>query len=434
MGWLVAATRPLMPTSTLLCTLLCAPAQAVSAPEVKTGETTICIIPGDTYAARKITGSYSGLGAAFQEVGQWVAGHAGAVQVAGASLSVLRDDPAAVPEEKLRSEAWIPIRWNPAATAPRPSGQVIVHTEPPRLVVRALHHGPVAEVRESFDRLHQSLRGKGLRFVGPSWHVYLTNPNTTPPADQRSEVRIAVEPTGKSDLGIYTGSGVHPQLLLALSTAATRGGLSVRPLDAEAITDGRLSKRCRALVLPGGELEDYVRDLGEAGGKRIREFVSKGNGYAGVGAGAFLAARQVEWLGQRMDLWLELFPGIPTGPLQDIAPWPEHELTIIEVDRSHAITKKFAGERAVLYRGGPRLQPEEGAKVKILARYRGQDAGPAMVALTLGRARIFLSGVHLELQLGSDRERFGWPAQEPKVADPEPDHELLTSALRWVVR
>jgi len=413
----------------LACLLMALPGPLATAAE--TGEISLCIVPGGTFAVKRITGPYSKLGAAFGDVVAWI-GENGLV-IDGRGRSLFHDDPKALPEEKLRSEAWIPVRIDPKKPAPEPAGGVEIHIEPPRLVLRAVHHGPAGEIASTFDRLFRSIPNRGVKYVGPSTHVYLNDLQSTPPADHRIEARIQVEPTGPVDVGIYAGRGAFPEFVLALSTRLSAGKISIRPIGPDEITDGKLAKRCRCLLMPGGWAANYRADLGKVGAKRIREFVTKGNGYIGICAGAFFAAKRIVWEGESIPYPLDLFPGVPTGPIPKIAPWPEFALTKISLDTKHQITKGFPKERTVLYYGGPVLEPLRKGAVKVLARF-GKDGDPAIVAFSRGRGRVFLSSVHLEVCLGHDREAIGWPPGEVENPDPEQDAELLRRGAAWVLR
>jgi glutamine amidotransferase-like uncharacterized protein len=160
--------------------------------------------------------------------------------------------------------------------------------------------------------------------------------------------------------------------------------------------------------------------------------VAKGNGYVGICVGAFFSAKKISWEGTPIDYPLDLFPGVPAGPLKRIAPWPGHALTKLAIDTKHEITRGLSKERTVLYYGGPVLAPGRGKKVSVLARY-GTGGEPAIVSFSRGRARVFLSAVHTEICLGRDREEIGWPHEPVESPDPDRDEDILLRGVRWVL-
>ena len=210
-------------------------------------------------------------------------------------------------------------------------------------------------------------------------------------------------------------------------------GLSVTTVTAEELNAGRLKRKARALYVPGGWAEHYVMDISESGAASVLQFVQSGGGYIGICAGSFYAAKEIEWAGTPYPYDLDLFPGVPTGPIVEIAPWPSYVVTGVSLEGDHAIVTGRKAENLALYYGGPTFEAREGAEVDVLARFDDTGA-PAMVAFERGKGRAFLSSVHLEYDLTSEADGTTWPELERSITDPESDWPLLQQAALWVLQ
>ncbi len=415
----------------LLALVLGGTASPVPAAPGGYGPITLRVLPGRTYAVRPHRGAYEGVGEAFRTLSAWMADRG--LAAAGPALAVFFDDPKALPAEKLRSEARIPVRVDEARRVRLASGPCFLRRDPPLLVLRTVHRGPYANLGKTFDALFRAVAGRGIRYRGPMRQVFRKDPARTRPEEREIEAQIVVEPTGRSDVAIYAGRGTFGPGLLALGDALSGARITFRPVTAPEIEDGRLGKRARILLVPGGWVADYRTVLGEAGAARIRRFVETGGGYLGICAGAFFAADRIVWKGEELACPLDLFPGVPRGPIPAIAPWPRYALTRIRLDPSHPVTRGLGKERTVLYYGGPALVPGQGARVAVLARSR-EGGQPAVVAFSRGRGRVLLSGIHPEIRLGPSREAVGWPGTAVEQPDPEGDRDLLVRGIRWLLR
>jgi glutamine amidotransferase-like uncharacterized protein len=255
----------------------------------------------------------------------------------------------------------------------------------------------------------------------------------TEPSALRTEVQIIVEPMGKVDVGVYAGNGGFASGVTAASLAFSAAGLSIRPITAEDLNEGRLKKQARALYMPGGWAEAYVTDIDAEGAASVMKFVEDGGGYVGICAGSFYAAAEIHWAGESLPYDLDLFPGTPTGPLVEIAPWPQYVTTGITLDNTHVIAAGIPKTLTVLYYGGPAFRTREGAQVDVVARFDA-NGEPAVVAFEHGKGRVFLSSVHLEYDLTSAADGTEWPEMERGLNDPESDWPLLQSAARWLLK
>ncbi len=390
------------------------------------------ILPRRVDAVADHVGPYSGLSGTFQQLLDWIEEHRWYPVDRG--IGVYLDDPTRVRAERLRSVARIPVNVSGdplPAPAPGKLGARLERTDPV-LVASLLHVGPWDRVRPTISRLLLRLPALGLEVAGPEMERYLNGPEDVPPERLETEVMFPVEPRGRADIGIYADWGGFPAGIEAASLCFTAAGLTVRPLLARDINDGSFARKVRAVYMPGGWAAHYVRDITDAGARHLQEFVEKGGGYLGICAGSYYAAREISWNGKRWPYDLDLFPGVPTGPIRRIAPWPRYATVRVSLAQDHPLTAGGPATRTVLYYGGPVLAPREGADAKILGRL---DPGgePVIVAFRKGRGRVFLSAVHLEFDLTSRRDRTDWPEKEKGIDDPESDWDLLQGAARWVL-
>lgn len=410
--------------------LACLPCTGVRAePAAPEAPITVEVVPAATYAVRHHTGAYAELAADYPRILAWM--RAGGLAVGGPAEGLYEDDPLNIAAARLRSRAAFPVAEPLPEVLPSAADGVLLVRAPARLVARTVHRGPYAQVRPAYDRLQRALPSLGLRYVGPMREVYRNDPAVTAAGELCTEVCLLVEPSAKTDVGLYAGPGAEGQGLRSLSQALFAAGLSLRPLEAAAFRDGSFRKACRAVLVPGGWAPQVNAALGEGGLKQLSEFVRGGGGYVGVCAGAYLATAQVVWEGESLAYPLGLLAGSATGPLTSVAPWPERALTGLTLEGSHPILGARTGRRTVLYQGGPVLAPARDG-VSVLARFEA-GGGAALVAFLAGEGRVVLSSVHLE-GLPSDDAAAPTSAPGPAEADPEPDRDLLTRALLWVLR
>jgi len=193
------------------------------------------------------------------------------------------------------------------------------------------------------------------------------------------------------------------------------------------------------LVCPGGSGSPFD-DLGENGINRIRSFIEDGGGYLGICAGALYASDYFVWrgvpsleppfdeeivMGESMNF--DLFPGVGYFPIEEIS--VNTAMTKINiVDHTHPVTDSLPDHMHVFYAQGPYLEPHEDANVTILATY-DVTGEPAIVALQYGRGRVFLSAVHPEYEMDSDRD--GNPP-DPAFSDEGSDWPLVVEAMKWL--
>ena len=225
-------------------------------------------------------------------------------------------------------------------------------------------------------------------------------------------------------IGLYIGKGVWDVGREHLKMFFAERGFTYRTLTAAEILAGELAN-VKVLVMPGGESWEYLKELGPAGGEKIKAFVDSGGSYIGICAGAFYATS-------------DRLGGYATGPygiglLQGTAydGTALHTRPFIEGMMNFPIlpttlTENIPTQLRMVMFGGPsfRFSRDEGARkgLQVLAKIEFIDE-PTMIAFNYGMGRVFLSGPHLEVE----ENRTGWG---PAFTDPESDWPLLENIAR----
>jgi glutamine amidotransferase-like uncharacterized protein len=155
------------------------------------------------------------------------------------------------------------------------------------------------------------------------------------------------------------------------------------------------------LIMPGGEAIDYF-DNNQINNASIKQFVSEGNGYIGICAGAYAASSYVT----------DDFPG---WGLSDVNTSTESYEGVLTISATSSGTKLLNGTLTDIYMAtGPAMITND--KKNVLATYADNNTGylgyPAIIEDTYGNGRVILSGPHPELK-----------PQNP---------QLLTNMLLWV--
>jgi len=420
---------------TLLLLLACSPGLVAAGDrhrDPREREVRVRILPRRVDAVADHVGPYPELAKTFSDLLDWIEAHRWFPVDRG--IGVYRDDPSRVPAAKLRASARIPVNVYGDPLPSPDEGKIGARLErsEPVLVASLLHVGPYDRVRPTISRLLFALPKLGLEVAGPEMERYLNDPETTPPARLETEVMFPVRPRGRADIGIYADWGGFPDGIEAASLCFTSAGLTVRPVLAREINDGSFARKVRALYMPGGWAAHYVRDITDEGARHLEAFVAAGGGYIGICAGSYYAAREISWNGRRWPYDLDLFPGVPEGPIARIASWPGYAMARVALLPGHPVTGSAAETRTLFYYGGPVLGPREGADVTIVGQLA--DSGePVIVALEKGKGRVFLSALHLEFDLRSTRDGTDWPEKEKGFDDPESDWDLLQRAAFWVL-
>ena len=204
---------------------------------------------------------------------------------------------------------------------------------------------------------------------------------------------------------IYSGAGVSPECLKNTYHLFKKFSDDVRYAFPWNVIDENWENSTDIFVIPGGEDEDYHKDLGKIGCQKIREFVSAGGTYIGICAGAYFGARCVEFAkGTSMEVIgdrnLAFFNGTAVGPI--LKPYSYD-------DNSGACAAKIALQNSqeiyIYYNGGCAFTPEPtDENIEVIGRYSEKENLPAILKCKFGKGQAILSGVHFEQQDSNNRQ------------------------------
>jgi glutamine amidotransferase-like uncharacterized protein len=154
------------------------------------------------------------------------------------------------------------------------------------------------------------------------------------------------------------------------------------------------------LIIPGGASRFYAEKLDGAGNVAIKNFVAAGGTYVGICAGAYYAAKTIDWqppIGKSIQCTHELgfFNGCATGPLafEKLMPDRDH-LPLGVISISGPLTNHTPHN--VLYWAGPCFDSQVMAadNWQILANYAHGHA--AIITKKIGLGRVILCSPHIE--------------------------------------
>lgn len=142
----------------------------------------------ETVAFISMQGPYSQIPEAMGRLYGWV-GQRG-MQPIGMPAGVYLTDPKAGEGEALW-ELQAPVAGDFADTPPDEARCGIKHVHP-HLVAFVMHRGPYETIATTYDELAQWTRANGYEVIGPPEELYLSDPQTTAPADYLTEIRFPV--------------------------------------------------------------------------------------------------------------------------------------------------------------------------------------------------------------------------------------------------
>jgi glutamine amidotransferase-like uncharacterized protein len=233
---------------------------------------------------------------------------------------------------------------------------------------------------------------------------------------------------GAADIALYSDRGASEDCVIATKHMFDWMGLKVELIDASHINRRPLDGY-RIICFPGGNMYQYAQDIAESGKDKIREFISSGGGYIGICGGAYFTGERVFWQSAQLPMSpLGIFPGTTQGPIDAIAPYPDCVMCKIDIiEHNHPITKTESDSAWIMYCYGPMLLPDNSADVTILGRYDILDQ-PAMITFEYGEGRVFIVGVHPELEEDSERDgvNFG-----DEFNDRGSDWNIMRKATFW---
>ena len=124
-------------------------------------------------------------GDAFQEV--WGFMEKNHIPPAGAGLSVYYD----YSEDEMEFRVGFFVSPEDAKKA---EGAVKADKTPALRVAHAVHMGPYEGLQQLYGAIMGEMQWSGHRYGKPTWEVYHNDPDTTPPAELKTEVFIALAP------------------------------------------------------------------------------------------------------------------------------------------------------------------------------------------------------------------------------------------------
>jgi glutamine amidotransferase-like uncharacterized protein len=238
----------------------------------------------------------------------------------------------------------------------------------------------------------------------------------------------ANEPVRSSDIALYNGNGVWEESVTAMTQMFHWMGYSVTRVDAGYINDHSLTG-FKLLAVPGGDMYQYARDISTRGKDNIRAFVAAGHGYIGICGGAYFAADQIYWRGSQLPCSpLGLFHGSAVGPSNDVIAYPGYGMCRIQLsDTLFPPPGGAESEADVLFHWGPQLHPNGASDLAVLGRY-DLNGEIAIGACSFGQGRVFLIGVHPEIEEDSDRDSVTFGDQ---FDDRGSEWDLMKRATAW---
>jgi glutamine amidotransferase-like uncharacterized protein len=192
---------------------------------------------------------------------------------------------------------------------------------------------------------------------------------------------------------IYNGTGVMQTSVDGIVDCLNKSNyqnLSSHKFDYKttSIINSTILSGYDVLIMPGGEAIDYF-DNDEIDNASIKQFVSEGNGYVGICAGAYAASNYITG-----D-----FPGWGLAP--DVNTTTESYEGVLTISSTSMGTKLINGTLTDIYMAkGPAMTTSNNQIV--MATYADNNTGykdyPAIIGDTYGNGRVILSGPHPELE------------------------------------
>ena len=244
------------------------------------------------------------------------------------------------------------------------------------------------------------------RMIGWAYSGDASAPAIDPPANPTG-ARTAIVSTRTND------GGAWPGLLPALARSVEYAGhvpLSIRFEDI--IGDSLANDEFDVVVFPGGYAYGYKQGL-DGHEQRIRDFILAGGSYFGICAGGFYSGGTISWEGKSYSYPLDIYDGVATGPLDDVAAWPDYALTPIEI-----IDPLLGGPCTMMqtYYGGGYFPIPGGMSYTPVATYAygGQYSGENdIIRYPYGNGHVVLTGTHPECRAGTVEDWLFWDDYDP---------------------
>ncbi len=226
-------------------------------------------------------------------------------------------------------------------------------------------------------------------------------------------------------IAVYNGDGVWDVSATAIQLCLENAGREVKLLDASAFQQGL--RNYGVVIIGEGDPEEISDALGYTGRQNILNLVSRGGGYIGLGAGAYLAADSM--VINRLTSYaygLGLYHGLAEGPVDLIAPNPSYAMTIVNLDQYY-LNPTSIGAVQVLYHGGPQFNIISPTAVSIATLAVTQT--PAAAIFEYGNGRVVVCSVQPEIEEDSGRDGSNFGSD---LSEPDSEWFWLQTMVEWV--
>ena len=247
-----------------------------------------------------------------------------------------------------------------------------------------------------------------------------------------SILSVALSAQEKTDFAIYHdyGVGTWEDGIIAFEHFLDWKGLTHERITADEINSVNIKEFYNAIYFPGGDADYYTADINSSGIVHIRELVNEGGGYLGKCAGAEFACDKLVWEGITYDYPLNLFEGKAIGPIDEIAPWPDYDMTTLSMYLLNPINQFEPETEDILYWGGCWFQPYFNAEYDTIATYNAYLNKLAAINFEYGGGRVLLIEPHPEIEEDSDRDGVNVATE---LDDNGTDWNLLWCATDWIL-
>lgn len=250
-------------------------------------------------------------------------------------------------------------------------------------------------------------------------------PDNPPPLDNPPSLKRTAA------LALYSDRGTWEESVQAAEKMFQWMNYTVKLVNADHINNEGLGN-FSILCIPGGDMYQYAQDISSRGRNNIRNFIHDGGGYIGICGGSYFASEKVIWREHQLHMTpLGIFPGITKGPINKIVPYPNYTVCKVNiVNSTHSITQSEPDSVWILYYWGPMFVPNKDADVAVLGKYDSVNQ-PSMLAFDYGLGRVFLIGMHPEIEEDDDRDGVAFADE---LDDQGSDWELMAKAVQWLFK
>jgi glutamine amidotransferase-like uncharacterized protein len=186
----------------------------------------------------------------------------------------------------------------------------------------------------------------------------------------------------------------------------------------------------KAIYFPGGDADYYNADINSTGIQHIQDLISDNGAYIGMCAGAEFACDKLIWQGFEIDYPLDLFQGEATGPIDELAVWPDYAMTTLSMNLDDEINQFESENEDILYWGGTVFNAYPGTNIDTIATFDDFFNSSAIIKFTYGTGRVLLISPHPEIEEDSNRDGVN-VAEE--LDDNGSDWDFLWTATDWLL-